>query len=61
MPKKVLDPQKEWQFNRPRLARLAEAYATADANGEESFIFDGVKLLTRYAKYLIEYLDRALD
>ncbi len=50
-----------WEFDRPRLGRLADAYERAHTEGSDSFIFDGVKLLTRYAKYLIEYLDYRLD
>lgn len=51
----------EWMFDRARLNRLMCAYAIAEADGEDSFIFDGVPLFTGYAKYLIEYLDWKLD
>ena len=38
------------------LAALEKRYAKAVENKEEKFTFEGHELLTRYAKYLIEYL-----
>lgn len=33
------------------------AYRQAVKEGKESFIFEGHKVLTAYAKYVVEYLD----
>jgi len=35
---------------------LRKAYQQADKDGATEFIFEGHTLLTRYAKYLLEYL-----
>lgn len=44
-------------FDRARLDRLKQAYARALAEDRDYFPFDGMELLTSYAKYLIEFLE----
>jgi hypothetical protein len=44
-------------FNRPKLQRLKDAYDRAKATGRDQFNFEGNRILTAYAKYLIEYLE----
>jgi hypothetical protein len=44
-------------FDRPMLDSLKLEYSKAVNNGRESFTFQGNKLLTSYAKYLIQYLE----
>ena len=40
-----------------KLARLRAAFATATAEGRETFRIDGNVLVVGYAKYLIQHLD----
>lgn len=47
-------------FDRAKLKRLKRAYKAAHENGKEVFIFEGREILTSYAKYMIEYLNRQL-
>lgn len=47
-------------FDKPKRERLREAYQKALEEGKDRFDFDGHEVLTRYAYYLLEYLDQAL-
>lgn len=47
-------------FDRPRLERLKQAYAKALRDDAAEFTFEGIQLVTSYAKYLIEYLETRL-
>jgi hypothetical protein len=44
-------------FNEEKILRLRAAYEKAVRDERTVFIFDGDKLLTTYAKYLLEYLE----
>ena len=43
-----------------KLARFRVAYEDAKAAGQTEFLFDGNEFLTKYAAYLIEYLETRL-
>jgi hypothetical protein len=45
----------------PKTKRLRKAYNAAVASGAEQFTFEGHEVLTRYAKYMLEYLDGKFD
>lgn len=47
-------------FDRARLKRLKRAYAKALREDKDEFTFEGMDLVTSYAKYLIEYLEMTL-
>lgn len=47
-------------WNRQKLHTLIAKYAWAMATKQDSFMFEGHEVLTGYAKYLIEYLEREL-
>ena len=44
-------------FDQATRKSLKKAYAKAQKENVESFNFYGQEILTRYAKYLLEYLD----
>ena len=44
-------------FDHARYARLKTAYQDAQRDNLEQFTFEGNTLLTRFAHYLIQYLD----
>jgi hypothetical protein len=44
-------------FTPEKRDRLRTAYNKAVATHQDTFMFDGVELVTDYAKYLLEYLD----
>lgn len=44
-------------FDKQKKKFLRELYNTAVKENKSVFIFDGYPLLTKYAKYLLEYLD----
>jgi hypothetical protein len=46
-------------FDGPRLGRLKRAYEKAKLEKQETFVFEDHEYLVDYAKYLIEYLERA--
>ncbi len=50
----------EITINKDTLKRLKTEYAVAVNLKKESFLFDGTELLTKYAKYLIEYMEDLL-
>jgi len=59
-----LDPKGEDRgisVDRPTYDRLLIAYNQACADDKDQFVFDGFDLLTKYAKYLLEYVDERLD
>ena len=45
-------------WDRPKLERLKKAYA--GNKSEDMFWFEGERYVSRYAKYLIEYLEKEL-
>jgi hypothetical protein len=45
------------EFDREKTERLREAYIAAVESDAEQFTFDGHEFLTRYAKYMLEFLD----
>ena len=47
-------------FNRQTTEQLRTAYNQACADDKEQFVFDGQRLVTQYAKYLLEYLEERL-
>lgn len=47
-------------FNREKLDALIIKHKEAVKNNEDAFNFEGHKLLTAYAKYLIQYLQMEL-
>lgn len=48
------------EFDRPKLERLKKAQEEAIASGQVVYVFEGHRLLVRYAKYVIEYLEDRL-
>lgn len=48
------------RWDKPMRERLRKAYKKATDAGFDSFVFDDNEYLTRYAKYLLEYLDMKL-
>ena len=40
-----------------KLTKLKELYYQAIADNQESFLYEKTKVLTSYAKYLIEFLE----
>lgn len=49
------------QINKTTRRQLNKAYNKANKDGAESFIFEEREILTRYAKYLLEYFDMQLN
>ncbi len=47
-------------FDRFKREELRETYQAALVCGADRFTFEGTELLTAYAKYLLEWLDREL-
>lgn len=45
------------QWSKEKMDRLQVAYDKADAAGDDEFVFEGIDLVTDYAKYLLEYLN----
>lgn len=50
----------EIEFDLAKLEDLKIRYRIAELQGRETFTFEGQQVLTRYAKYLIEYLEQRL-
>lgn len=48
------------QWDKPMRERLRKAYNKADTANRDSFIFEDNEYVTRFAKYLLEYLDKKL-
>jgi len=48
-------------INETNRRQLKKAYNKAVKDGAESFILNGDEILTRYAKYLLEYFDMQLN
>jgi hypothetical protein len=48
------------EFSPPMIDELRGDYEDAVRSGAEEFTFHGHRLLTGYAKYLLEYLDNEL-
>lgn len=46
------------EFDRKKVLLLRQRYERAVQEGEKQFTFDGEELLTAYAKYMLEYLER---
>jgi hypothetical protein len=44
-------------FTPEKLEAFKKAKAQAEAEGKESFVFEGHEVLCSYAKYVIEYLE----
>lgn len=53
-------PEEKMMFDINRVRRLQRAYDANVKAGNEQFVFDGVKMLTAYVKYLLEYLEMEL-
>jgi len=49
------------EFSREKTENLRTAYDEAVRTGAEVFEFEGLQLVTGYAKYLLEYLDGRLE
>ena len=47
---------KELMFDKRKLARFEVAYNMAVKYGLEKFMFDNNEFVTKYAKYVIEYV-----
>lgn len=47
-------------FTKEKALELEQAWLKAKAEGKEKFEFDGVELLTNYARYLVTYLKKTL-
>lgn len=45
-------------INRQNISEFKMLYNSAINEGKELFIFNGSKVLTDYAKYVIEYFDK---
>lgn len=52
--------KKTMTFTHELREELRNRYVRADNDGQVSFEFHGVTMLTEYAKYLLEYLDMKL-
>lgn len=48
------------RWDRPMRERLRKAYNKADKANQDSFVFEDNEYVTRFAKYLLEYLDTKL-
>jgi hypothetical protein len=46
------------QWTKEAYLELKRQYENAVSNGSEQFEFQGVELLTTFAKYLLEFLDK---
>ena len=46
------------QWTKEMYVELKRQYENAVSNGSEQFEFQGVELLTTFAKYLLEFLDK---
>lgn len=44
-------------FNSVRFKQLKRQYDTARVDKKSEFVFEGQRMLTKFAQYLIEYLD----
>ncbi len=56
------DPGQGWiEFDRKKYNKLRMAYNQALAREKDEFVFQGMDLVTDYAKYLLEYLDNRLS
>lgn len=51
----------EVTFTPAKYRKLKEAYGKARLEGREKFLFEGQVVVTDYAKYMIEYLERVLN
>lgn len=47
-------------FNREKLKKLKQQYEIAKQKNSELFLFENHEILTTYAKYLIQYLEKEL-
>jgi hypothetical protein len=45
------------RFTPTKLAQFKKAKADAEAQGKDSFTFEGKEVLCSYAKYVIEYVE----
>jgi hypothetical protein len=48
-------------FTPAKYRKLKEAYDKARLEGREKFLFEGQAIVTDYAKYMLEYLERVLN
>lgn len=53
-------PDKTVIFTKEKRERLRIAYAKAVKDKRDTFVFDGDEVSTKYARYLLEYLDQVL-
>jgi hypothetical protein len=58
----VIETEKVAQisWDQKKFKRFKKAHSKAEKAGEDSFEFDGNEFYTRYAMYLIQYLEKAL-
>lgn len=47
------------EFDEDRMGRLQKAYHKALVEKKDVFIFEGHEFVTKYAKYVLEYLNTA--
>lgn len=47
------------EFDEDRMGRLQKAYDKALVEKKDVFIFEGHEFVTKYAKYVLEYLNTA--
>lgn len=48
------------ELNRETVARLRTEYNAAVERGDDRFVFEGIAVLTAYAKYLLEFAEQEL-
>lgn len=49
------------QWTKEDYLDLKRQYESAVSEGQEQFVFQGVELLTTFAKYLLEFLDKEFN
>jgi len=49
------------QWTKEAYLDLKRQYESAVSEGQEQFVFQGVELLTTFAKYLLEFLDNEFN
>ena len=52
-----MDETKKITFNREKMKKFRKAYNKALMAEKEYFIFEGVKFLTSYAYYVLQYVE----
>ena len=46
----------EVSFDYKKMRRLEKAYKVAVDDGQDTFVFEGVRYVTTFTKYMLEYL-----